>query len=58
MERIGHERQREKMIKFIFLGFMLVTLICLIYEIGYVHGFEDAKSMSHEKEERNEEKTN
>lgn len=46
------------MIKFIFLGFMLVAFICLIYEIGYVHGFEDAEDMIHEKGERNEEKAN
>ena len=57
MARIGHERQREKMIKFIFLGFMLVTFICLIYEIGYVNGFEKSESMNHEKGERDEEKT-
>lgn len=58
MERIGHERQREKMIKFIFLGFMLVTFICLIYEIGYVNGFEKSESMNHKKRERDEEKAN
>ncbi len=45
------------MIKFIFLGFMLVTFICLIYEIGYVNGFEKSESMNHEKGERDEEKT-
>ena len=46
------------MIKFIFLGFMLIAFICLIYEVGYVHGYEDAKNMNHEKGERDEEKTN
>lgn len=46
------------MIKFIFLGFMLVAFIFLIYEVGYVHGFEDAEDMSHQKGERDEEKTN
>lgn len=56
MERIGHKR--EKMIKFILLGFMLVAFICLIYEVGYTNGFEDSEDMSHEKGERDEEKTN
>lgn len=46
------------MIKFIFGGFMLVAFIFLIHEIGYVHGFEDAKNMSCEKGEKDEEKTN
>ena len=46
------------MIKFIFLGFMLVAFIFLIFEIGYVHRFENAESMNHEKGERDEEKTN
>ena len=46
------------MIKYIFLGFMGMAFIFFIYEVGYVHGFEDSESMNHEKGERNEEKTN
>ena len=42
------------MIKVIFLGFMLLAFIFLIYEIGYVHGFENAKDMKDEKGEKNE----
>ena len=46
------------MIKYIFLGLMGLAFIFFIYEVGYVHGFEDSKNINHEKEERNEEKTN
>lgn len=42
------------MIKWIFLGFMLLVFIFLIYELGYVHGFEDAENMNDEKGEKNE----
>lgn len=46
------------MIKYILLGFMMVIFIFFIYELGYVHGFEDSESMNHEKGERDEEKAN
>lgn len=46
------------MIKFIFLGFIVVAFIFLVYEVGYVHGYEDAGCMNHEKGERDDEKTN
>ena len=46
------------MIKFIFLGFILVAFFLLVYEVGYVHGFEDAEDMIHKKGERGEEKAN
>lgn len=56
MVRIGHKR--EKMIKFIGLGFLIILFISLIYEVGYVHGYEDAEDKSQDKRERDEEKTN
>lgn len=46
------------MIKFIGLGFLTMLFISLIYEVGYTNGFEDSEDMSHEKGERDEEKTN
>lgn len=42
------------MIKGFLFGFMGLAFIFLIYEIGYVHGFENAESMNNEKGEKNE----
>lgn len=44
------------MIEWVLIGFMLIAFMCLLYEIGYVHGFEDAESMNDKKGERYEEK--
>lgn len=42
------------MIKWIFLGFMVLAFIFLIYEIGFVQGYEFAESMNQETGEENE----
>ena len=45
------------MIKVILLGLMFLVFNFLIYEIGYVHGFEKSKDMNQEKGETNETKS-
>jgi len=38
------------------IGLMVILFMCLLYEIGYVKGFEDAESIIDGKGERYEEK--
>jgi len=44
------------MIKWVLIGLLLILFMCLLFEIGYVKGFEDAESMNNKKGERYEEK--